>query len=356
MEVHPIDEVVELRRRAVSPDTPAETLLGPFAAHWAEQDFLASCGALPAAGDPGTRISFDGTESLVWSRDGASIYYQSIADPSDPNQSVGVRQIRLADLVSSELPAAPYGSDLQMVGSASSATWDDMRLLRVSVARATPTTSPLAPLPAGATASPDGRWAAYQVSAVPSLHIWDVAAGSDLTAIDGSFAGWSPDNRLAYWSPSGLQAVLSVLSPADPASGSRTYPWLIANSYLADVVWTATGPLVVPTNRVLCDGCLGLSLVDPDTGAELPVLDATAGWVRMATRQTEVGFVYASATTCPGLLRTVCSSSLFRVNLSDASLQTVAIPSTISAVSISSDGHRLALGGYDGIFVRDLPW
>jgi hypothetical protein len=60
-------------------------------------------------------------------------------------------------------------------------------------------------------------------------------------------------------------------------------------------------------------------------------------------------------TNCLGLYNTLCTSSLFRVNLTTAAAEIVATASKTLPLAVSSDGRHLALSTSDGIYVRDLP-
>lgn len=355
MEVRPVDEVVELR------PMDSAVVNGTLDAQASEKSFLASCGWAPPTADFGTRVSFDRGQSLVWSPDNASIYYLSLADPQDSTATVGLRQVRLADSSTFELATLPHGGGLQIDTAGRLFVWNQDHLLRSPPAPTTPTTLESLPLPPGASVSPDGRWIAYPgPPGDPSLHIWDVAAGVDLAAVDGSFAGWSPGSQLAYWPYSSSQSGLTIFSPTEPGGNPRTYPHPYANP--ESVVWTSSGPLIAKmpfdwpaAKNMSCGGCFGLSLVDPVTGSEQPVLNASAGLVFLASPRATLDFVFVWTKSCLGLLDTVCSYTLSRVNLTDASVSTITTSPGWVPMAISSDGRHLAFSTPNGIYEKDLP-
>jgi hypothetical protein len=43
------------------------------------------------------------------------------------------------------------------------------------------------------------------------------------------------------------------------------------------------------------------------------------------------------------------------VNLADATAQTIVSPFSHLSLRVSTDGHHVALGAEDGIYVKDLP-
>jgi hypothetical protein len=362
LEVRSIDEVVEFQRVNWDDRANARSQLEAL-----EQASLVACGITSPPTELGTRISFDRAQSLAWSPDNTSIYYLNRADPLDLTKSVVLRQIRLADSLQTEIALVAHGGGLQMTQTGTLFASDADHLLAL-----VPTNPPslvATTLSPGATVSPNGRWIAYWSAYVSAtdrvpLHIWDIKAGADLTVLDGSFAGWSPDSLLAYWSrPSGATdgsqpSGLAVISLDDLGSGPKAYP--VVQPLMSFPVWTSTGPLLarVPYDRqsenATCIACFGLSLLDATTGVERPILDASAGEIRVQPEPIR-DFMFVWATNCLGLFNTVCSTSLIRVNLIDATVQTLAVTPTILAAAISFDGHRVALSEPGGIYVKDLP-
>lgn len=364
LEVRSTDEVVEFQRVSWDLTGSATSQLEAV-----EQDSLVACGIASPPADLGARISFDRAQSIAWSPDSTSIYYLNSTDPLDSTEAVVLRQIRLADSLQTEIALVPHGGRLQMTQTGALFASDKDHLL--ALAPTSPPSLVATALPASATVSPNGRWIAYASDIVyasdtagASLHIWDIEAGADLTVVDGGFAGWSPASQLAYWSrPSGATdgsrpTGLAVISLDELGSGPKTYP--VTPPQLAFPVWTGTGPLLaqVPYNRQTedgpCIGCLGLSLFDATTGVERPILDTSAGEIRVQPGPVP-DFMFVWATNCLGLFNTVCSTSLIRVNLTDATTQSVAVNATILSAALSSDGRRVALSGSDGIYIKDLP-
>jgi len=358
MEVRPVDEVVELRHLA---DRQLAGLVvnGTPDAQASEESFVASCGVAPPAADFGTRVSFDRAQALVWSPDNATIYYLSVADPQDSTATVGLRQIRLAESLTSELATVPHGSGLQIDGTGTVFVSNQDFLARV--APITPTTLEVLPLPPSSSVSPDGLWMTYAAPPPDArLHIWNLAAGVDLAAVDGSFAGWSPGSQLAYWPYSSSQSGLTIFSPTEPGGNPRTYPHPYA--YPESVVWTSSGPLIAkmpfdwPADKNMsCGGCFGLSLIDPLTGSEQPVLNASSGLGFLASPRATLDFVFVWTKSCLGLLDTVCSYTLSRVNLTDASVSTITTSPGWVPMAVSSDGRHLAFSTPNGIYEKDLP-
>jgi hypothetical protein len=361
MQVGSSDETIQLRHVDGSTHDTSDL-------EQSEQDFAANCGATAPAVAMGARVFFDRARELAWTPDGAGIYYLSVADAADKTRSVALRQVRLADSYASEWAIVPNGGGLQIDKTGALFLHDEAHLL--AVVPGTPPTLATTSLPATALLSPDGRWIAYwDVSESTSIHIWDVAAGADLTVLTGIFEGWSPDAQLAYWSdlpapyPASEAAPplsLSIFSPAVPGGNPSTYVVERSAGSARPVVWTSTGPQLakVPedwtSDGSICIGCFGLTLVDPATGAERQVLDTSV----------EVGLVYTSPMTnvmfvwrkkCGGLFDTVCSSSLLKINLLDATVQAVAESPEIVPIAISADGRKVAFGARDGIYVKDLP-
>jgi hypothetical protein len=350
MEVHSIDESVELRH--IEGDVAA---IAGSSIEASERIFVQSCGAVLPTTALGTRVSFDRAQSLVWSPDATSIYYLSKPVAEDPEQSAGLRQIRPTDLVSWELTTIPHGAGLQIAKTGTLFVSAANQLL--SLSPAAPTTPTPVPLPSGgfsAVVSPDGRWIAHDgvFDTQSGVHkgIWDVQANADIITFDGYLAGWSPDNRLAYWS-SGL----AIWSPAEAGGNPQTYPLAHAGTPYDAVAWTNAGPLIAfgyPDDQTIT---LGFSLVDPVTGAERPVLDANAGRISIVSTTPLFGATLVWAKSCLGILDTVCSYNLMKIDLASATAKTVATSTESVPMALSSNGRRLAFGASAGIYVTDLP-
>jgi hypothetical protein len=321
-----------------------------------EQALVESCGETVPPADLGSRVSFDRAQSLVWSGDGASIDYLAPADPSDPSQSVGLRQLRLADGTTSELVAIPFGQGLQSDNIGKLYVGGAGNLLQVD-ASSTPAILTAIPASPYGVLSPNGRWLEYG-----GQHVWDLQSGVDVLGVDvfgvdGFFVGWSPDSSLAYRTDS---LTLSTLSPATPDQ-RKTYGTL-GDPY-STVAWSTEGPLLAHrpvawsiqsgTNPA-CNACFGLSLQDPVTGAERPVLDASAGMIDIVPTRPLLGFMLVWARTCLGLYNTVCSYALIRVDLADATARQVAVSPNEVPVAVSPDNLRIALATASGIYVKSL--
>ena len=328
-----------------------------------ELALVETCGAIPATADLGARISFDRAQALVWSADGASIYYLAPADPQDPTQSVSLRQLRLADAATSEVVGIPFGQGLQgdstgklYVGNGNNGN----SLFRVDTS-SSPASLLSIPIRWDAVPSPDGRWLAY-VASTPSGNetwIWDVQSGANLTSVNGSFGGWSPDSTLAYWSYT-APSTFTVLSPAG-LDQPKTYG-TNGNSIPA-VVWSTEGPLLAQRplawsiqsgHYPACDACFGLSLQDPVTGADRPVLDASAGMIDIAPTHPVLGLMLVWRRTCLGLYNTVCSYSLMLVDLANTKAAIVAVAASEVPVTVAPDNRRIALATPSGIYVKSL--
>jgi hypothetical protein len=103
-----------------------------------------------------------------------------------------------------------------------------------------------------------------------------------------------------------------------------------------------------------CSSCFGLSLQDPDTGAERPVLDASAGMIDIVSTPPVLGFMLVWARTCLGLYNTVCSYSLMRVDLTNGTARTVAVSASELPVAVSPDYQSVAIAATNGIYVKSL--
>jgi hypothetical protein len=230
-------------------------------------------------------------------------------------------------------------------------------LMRVVLAASGPASLVAVPVPANAVLSPDGRWLAYS-PADQVLHVWDVQAAADRTMVNGSFLSWSPDSALAYWSWATDAETFNVLSPAVLGE-----PKIYGSTSGVDekVGWNANGPLLALSpvdwsieDFVACPACFGLSLQDPGTGTQRQVLDASAGKIDIVSTPPVLGFMLVWARTCLGLYNTVCSYSLLRVDLTDATARTVAVAAHEYPVAVSPDNQRIAIAGPAGIYVKSL--
>jgi hypothetical protein len=353
VEVRPISETVQFRQ--VSPGYEAVDIEA-----W-ELAFAASCGVTGPAIDLGTRLFFDRAQEIAWAPDDASLYYLSVTEANVRTESVALRRVRLADSLASELAVVPYGNSLQVDKTGAVYVFDNESLWTLA-----PNASAVlakTPFLRTAAVSPDGRWIAHWPwdDIRTPITIWDTVAGADMATIDGTFAGWSPDARLAYWSPQGTLNSLGAISPAVPGDDPRTYPYGVGRGYITSVVWSSTGPLVASSaqaNDASGRGS-GLSLFNPTTGFVRQILARSAGMLETSPigsspiSSLDVMFVWL--TKCLGMFDTLCSSSLVKINLLDATVQTVAVSSNTSPVALSSNGRRIALAASNGIYVKELP-
>jgi hypothetical protein len=358
MEMRPISESVEFRHfdsGSRSNELPELEL-----SELSEREFVESCGATVPGETLGSRVSFDRAQSLVWSTDGASIYYLASADSQDVTRSAGLRAVRLADAAASELLVVPFGKGVQIDSSGQVYVGGRDNLLKVVAGAGGPATIAI-PVPADAVVSPDGRWLA---SESPSpLRVWDLQSGAEAGVAQGLFGGWSQDSRLAYWSLD--NATLEVVLPTDLLGELTHY----ASSWdsTSSVVWTKTGPMLahVPLNWEIypgfrytseeCMECFGLSLQDPIGSVERSVIDASAGMIHIVKTPPLVGFMFVWARSCLGLFDTVCSYSLLRVSLPDGVVQKVATAYAEYPVAVSPDYRHIAIAAPTGIYVADLP-
>lgn len=363
MEVRPVDDVVELRHQEPGDDS------GDSAFEASERDFVAACGATVPAVDLGTRTSFDVAQSLVWSSDQSTLYYLSPADPDDKTETVGLRQVRLADSSTSELATVPHGTGVQTGRAGEVFVTTRSALLRFTVAPSVTMVSIPMINPGSAQVSPDGRWLGYtDYPAVivdtehPGIrgHVMDLDAGANVVELDGAFAAWSPDGRFAYWSKPSPAAELGIASLAEPGKVLGPYP--VGTEETGSVVWTSGGALLarIPlswTDEVShgnCSRCFGLTLLDPVTGIERTLLDASAGMLGLSRTTSLLETQFVSAKKCFGLWETVCSSTLLRVHATDGVVGTVTTIPASRPMAISSDGRRVAFGTSKGIYVKEL--
>jgi len=367
MEVVPVETVVDFRHvEGVTPGIQVHVSVdgvttGVGEGERAEQAFLASCGASTTSADLGTRIAYERAQSLVWAPDNSRLYYFSLANENDPTASVSLRELHIADHVATELAVVPHGSSPQIDSAGTLYLSNSEQLLRVSLVPGSPATFVPLPLPATASVSPDGRWARYS-DATNATHIWDLLSGAEVGTVTAAVLGWSPDSQLMSWSfITSTTAALNVQSPTTLAAVpvSYAYPGPYSPSSVS-VAWD-TGPYVAirpydwPEELAAGGGAFGLSLLDLTTGASRNAVDPSAGYISFVPTAPVRGFVFVTATNCVGLLRTSCSTSLLRVNLADATAQTIVSPFSHLSLRVSTDGHHVALGAEDGIYVKDLP-
>jgi hypothetical protein len=281
-----------------------------------------------------------------------------LANENDPTASVSLRQLRIADRVATELAVVPHGSGLQIDSTGTLYLSNSEQLLRVSLVPGSPATFAPLPLPATASVSPDGHWASYS-DKTNATHIWDLLSGAEVGTVTAAVLGWSPDSQVMSWSLStSTTAALNVQSPNTLAAApvSYAYPGSYSPSSVR-VAW-GTGPYVAirqPWSEELVGGWFGLSILDLATGASRNAIDPSAGYISFAPTALVRGFVFVTATNCMGLLWTSCSTSLLRVNIADATAQTIVSPFAQLSFYVSSDGRHVALGAEDGIYVKDLP-
>jgi len=328
-----------------------------------EQALVESCGAAVPAVDLGSRVTFDRAQELVWSADGASIFYLAPADPQDRTQSVSLRHLRLTDAATDEVVVIPFGQGLQGDSTGQLYVGNASNLLRVDLASGSPAALVVIPAPAYmpsphyALLSPNGHWLEYQLAG-GDQRVWDLQSGTDAFAVDGWFAGWSPDSSLGYWSATGFN-LLSLATPSE----AKTYA---VPTDAHPISWNTDGPAFphVPFDWSMqkdpsgliegCSSCFGLSLQDPDTGAERPVLDASAGMIDIVSTPPVLGFMLVWARTCLGLYNTVCSYSLMRVDLTNGTARTVAVSASELPVAVSPDYQSVAIAATNGIYVKSL--
>ena len=359
MDVRPIDETVVFQH--VDPFLLWDTSY----LETSERSFVASCGVVIPAQDLGTRISFDltSTQPLVWSADGTRLYYLSQADPKDPARTVGLRQIKLADGVSSELVAGPLGERLQQDSAGQLYVGVGSQLFRVTPAATGPATLVALPFSGYAALSPDGQWFARYSVVGQSVRLWSVAAQADVATPDGSFVGWSPDSQAAFVAGT----TLDVFSPANPTQQTvyETPSTNTTTSHEGLTAWSSQGPVLVQTpgnwmvdiagySNSVCFSCLGLSLQNLADGTVRQVLDASAGRIDLVSTLPVLDTVLVWAQQCLGLHDTLCTYSLIRVGLTTGTAQTVAVAADRYPVGLSPDGKRVAIAAPSGIYVKTL--
>jgi hypothetical protein len=276
--------------------------------------------------------------------------------------------VNLLDQTTSEIAEVKGAMNLQTGTAGALFVTGNGATYAVSLAASAPAT--LQPLPLGEDAllSPDGSWLASSEGG--EVHLWSVAAAAEVATIQGFSPGWSPDSRLLYGrelSSAGpaepLTWQLSVVSPKalDGAidCGMRSsyvnmkLAWQSECPSIAYALqsWTVESTLPVPA----CRECFGVSLHDPVTGAERPLLDPSAGLVHLVDTHPVAGFTFAWVRSCLGLYNMVCSYSLVRIHLADGVVETVAVADQELPVALSWDNRRIALAASNGIYVKELP-
>jgi hypothetical protein len=325
-----------------------------------ERAFVEGCGATIPIPDLGSRISFDHAESLVWSPDGATIYYLAPADPADPSRSISLRQVRLVDGASAEIATIPSGSGLQIDSAGNLYVGGTDHLVRVDTSNA-PATLVTTPVSGnfGSSLSPNGRWNSE------GGRIRDVQSNAEIQlAACKEVLGWSPDSSLACLAQPDSSTLLS-LSPDNPGQ-IKTYGTMVnptPPAYRRSLVWSSNGPLLASApldwaiqspGDTACWSCFGLFLQSPGTGSERKVLDASAGRVHIIKTPPVLGFMLVWARNCLGLYNTLCSSSLVRVDLEDGTTSTIAVSPIEVPVAVSLDYQSVAIAAPTGIYIKGL--
>lgn len=330
---------------------------------------LVPCGDPPPARDLGTRVSFDRAKDLLWSADGASLFYLA-PDAQDPNGAVGVRQVKIAEHTTSDLAVVNQALALQTGATGVLYVTANETTYAVSVAAGVPATPQPLPFTGFSHLSPDGLWFAFDGGG--AVHLWSVPAAALTTSITGGFFAWSPDSRLLYGptvasevSTASSSYELSVVSPTAPSQARSCGALSTLLRIQGQLTWESEYPQVayVPQSWSIestipwpdCQNCFGISLHDPATGVERPMLDASAGMVDLVHTHPVAGFVFAWARTCQGLYNTLCTHSLLRIRLADGTAETVAIADQRMPVALSWDNRRVALAAANGIYVKELP-
>jgi hypothetical protein len=359
MDVAPTaDDLIELRRR------PDETVgydpTHAFELERRERAFLESCGVPLPALDLGVRASFDRGQQLVFAPDGASLYYLSTVEPSDPSRTAAVRTLRLADGNSSEILAVPFTTRFAVdaTGQLYIATISEWGRVTTSAGAAS---RDKLPIPPDASLSPNGRWFVFSPESDGHHYsVWEVSTGSTVDAGDGIVLGWSPGSDLVLQvSPDSASVIIRSLT--DQKTNTKfDFPSL---PFRPQIAWKIGTPVVTdsplswqvqPGAFGGCEHCFGLSLQDPG-GAPRTALAASAGRVHLVPTPPSTPFVLGWARTCLGLYNTVCTHSLLRVSLDNATSQVVAVASEEVPVAVSPDNKRVALATAKGIYLKDLP-
>jgi hypothetical protein len=271
---------------------------------------------------------------LVWSTDGTRLYYFSEANEQDPTKTVGLRQIRLADGVSSELVTITSGGDLQTDATEQLYVSTGGELALVSQPATGPATLVDLPFPGTGRVSPDGQWIAryaYAKDGVSTI-LWSVTAGAEVATIAGTVVDWSPDSQLLY--RTAVPPTLNLISPANP-----TLPTVYPDQ--GNPAWSAQGPVWVTLTN----------LVD---GSERKVLEASDGRSYPVSIPPILDTYLLWATKCLGLHDTVCSHSLIRINPTTGAAQTIAVAPDKYPIGLSPDGKRLAIAAPNGIYIKTL--
>jgi hypothetical protein len=360
MDVRPIDETVVFQH--VDPFLLWDTSY----LESSERSFVESCGGVIPTQDLGTRISFDrtSTQPLVWSADGTSLYYLSQVDTKDPSKTVGLRQIKVADGVSSEIVTGPLGGSLQQDSAGQLYVGVGSQLFRVTPAATGPATLVALPFSGNAALSPNGQWFARYSAVGQSVQLWSVAAEVEVATPNGNFVGWSPDSQAAFLAGT----TLNVFSPANPTQATvyETPSTYAPTSYAGLTAWGSQGPVLVQTpgnwmvdfagyGNSVCISCIGLFLQNFADGTEIQVLDASAGGIDLVSTPPVLDTILVWAHNCLGLHNTACTYSLIRIGLTAGTAQTVAVAADKYPIGLSSDGKRIALAAPSGIYIKNLP-
>lgn len=361
LSVVPISETLDLYRggRIMTPPTG----FGSMSTTEAIERSLATCGGPPPTWDLGIRVSFDCAKDLLWSADGTSLFYLA-PDEQDPNGAVGVRQVKILEHTTSDIAVVNHASALQTGATGVLYVTADATTYAVSSAPGVPAT--LQPLPFTGTPhlSPDGLWFAYEGGG--AVNLWSVAASADSAMVPGRFVAWSPDSRLLY-GPVVVSAPypMSVVSPSAPEQSVscgapsdllRSHGHLAWQSECPQVAYAPSGWSIESTVPYpACENCFGVSLQDPVTGLERPLLEDSAGMVHLIDTHPVADSVFTWARTCQGLYNTVCTHSLLRIRLASGTAETIAVADQEVPIALSWDNRKLAFAASNGIYVKELP-
>jgi hypothetical protein len=330
---------------------------------------LVPCGDPPPARDLGTRVSFDRAKELLWSADGASLFYLA-PDAQDPNGAVGIRQVKLSEHTTSDIAVVNDASALQTGATGVLYVTANEITYALSLATGVPATLQALPFTGIPHLSPDGLWFAFDGGG--AVHLWSVPAAALTTSITGGYFAWSPDSRLLYGSTLAPEVPgasprfeLSIASPTAPSQAGSCGVLSSLHRAQGQLTWESEYPQVAhaPQSWSIestipfpgCQNCFGISLHDPVTGVERPILDASAGMVDLVHTHPVAGFVFTWARTCQGLYNTLCTHLLLRIRLADGIAETIAIADQEMPVALSWDNRRVALAAANGIYVKELP-
>jgi hypothetical protein len=403
-----LDEVVEFQRVT---DRAAVAAIGRPQLELDERRFLQTCGVRPAAEDLGMRVGLDAAHRLAWSPDGSSLHYLTrVGEGATPphnlrsTPSAGGAPVELArDLRETEL-RAPLSGELFV---------RDLAGVPLRGRRQGEGPWQFEPAP-GTNVSPDGRWVLFSGEQGPQL--WEVSTGVTRALENGGFYAWSADSRLAYlrFAPSGPEvsvwsadapdaiahipgtdpawlpdgnlrvrisegpqgSVVGVLAPDLSARGQFGFPRPASDMgrslspFWDKFLWTGERLVRVEPAQgwnvalvqgkaggiSLGDAPIGLAMQQPDGGQRRVLLPADARPIDepLALGGPSNSFLLWTR-SCLGLFETVCSYTLHRFSLPDATDQVVAVSDEAPVMAVSPDGKRLAISNRRGIFVKDLP-